>query len=102
MDIVQSDIVNYLCEVKSAIRKNRYRIEKNQRRQDNISLFFDYVIDEENAKNILLSLTVEDFSEILTNEHKGYEYEKLYVFGKDVDLLERVGNQLKKCLCILN
>lgn len=92
MDITQNDIDIYLAEVKDAIRKNRYRIERNSRRQDNINLFLDYVIDENMAKDILLGLTATDFSEILQNEHKGYEHERLYVFGKDVELLERIGN----------
>ena len=92
MDITQSDIDIYLAEVKDAIRKNRYRIERNSRRQDNINLFLDYVIDENMAKDILLGLTATDFSEILQNEHKSYERERLYVFGKDVELLERTGN----------
>ena len=92
MDITQNDIDIYLAEVKDAIRKNRYRIEQNFRRQDNINLFIDYVIDENMAKDILLGLTATDFSEILQNEHKGYEHERLYVFGKDVELLERTGN----------
>ena len=92
MDITQSDIDIYLAEVKDAIRKNRYRIERNSRRQDNINLFLDYVIDENMAKDILLGLTATDFSEILQNEHKSYEHERLYVFGKDVELLERTGN----------
>lgn len=92
MDITQNDIDIYLAEVKDAIRKNRYRIEQNFRRQDNINLFIDYVIDENMGKDILLGLTATDFSEILQNEHKGYEHERLYVFGKDVELLERTGN----------
>lgn len=92
MDITQNDIDIYLAEVKAAIRKNRYRIERNSRRQDNINLFLDYVIDENMAKDILLGLTATDFSEILQNEHKGYEHERLYIFGKDVELLERTGN----------
>ena len=92
MDITQSDIDIYLAEVKDAIRKNRYRIERNSRRQDNINLFLDYVIDENMAKDILLGLTATDFSEILQNEHKSYEHERLYVCGKDVELLERTGN----------
>lgn len=92
MDITQNDIDIYLAEVKDAIRKNRYRIEQNFRRQDNINLFIDYVIDENMAKDILLGLTATDFSEILQNEHTGYEHERLYVFGKDVELLERTGN----------
>lgn len=82
-------------EVKDAIRKNRYRIERNSRRKDNQNLFFTYAIDETMTKDILLGLTAMDFSEILQNEHKGYEHEKLYVFGKDVDLLERMGDTSK-------
>ena len=53
------------------------------------------MIDEAKAKDIILSLSVMDFSEILQNKHKGYEYERLYVFGKDVVLLERTGTEEK-------
>ncbi len=95
MDITQNEIEVYLTEVKEAIQNNRYRIEKNSRRQDNIELFVNYVIDETIAKDILLGLEATDFSEILQNEHKGYEHELLYVFGKDVKLLERMGNTSK-------
>lgn len=92
MDVTLNDIDVYLTEVKDAIQKNRYRIELNSRRQDNRNLFFTYVLDETRAKDILLGLTATDFSEILQNEHIGYEHELLYVFGKDVELLERMGN----------
>ncbi len=37
-----------------------------------------------------------DFSEILKNEHSGYEHERLYVFGKVVVLMERDGTEEKK------
>lgn len=92
MDVTLNDIEVYLSEVKEAIRKNRYRLELNSRRQDNRDLFLTYVLDETMAKDILFGLTATDFSEILQNEHKGYEHELLYVFGKDVELLERMGN----------
>ena len=92
MNVTFNDIDVYLSEVKDAIQKNRYRIELNSHRQDNRNLFFTYVIDEARAKDILLELTAADFSEILQNEHKGYEHELLYVFGKDVELLERTGS----------
>lgn len=29
-----------------------------------------------------MGLTVMDFSEILQNKHKGFEHERLYVFGR--------------------
>ncbi len=95
MGITLNDIEIYLTEVKDAIQKNRYRIEMNSRRQDNGDLFLNYVIDETMARDILLGLTATDFSEILHNEHRGYEHELLYVFGKDVELLERMGNVSK-------
>ena len=95
LNIEKKDIEQYLSEVKESVGNGRYRLDRNARRQDNINLFLDYVIDETKAKEIILSLTVMDFSEILQNEHKGYEYERLYVFGKDVVLLERNGTEEK-------
>ena len=93
MDIEKKDIELYLSEVKEAVASGRYRRDRNSRRQDNISLFLDYIIDEAKAKEIILGLTAMDFSEILQNEHAGYEHERLYVFGKDVTLLERNGTE---------
>ena len=95
MDIDRKDIEQYLDEVKDAVEKDNYLLDRNARRQDNINLFLDYVIDEAKAKDIILSLTVSDFSEILQNKHVGYEHERLYVFGKDVVLLERNGTEEK-------
>ena len=95
MGIEKSDIELYLSEVKEAVRSDRYRIAQNTKRPDNIRLFLDYVIDEAKAKDILLKLEADDFSEILQNDHEGYENERLYVFGKDANLLERAGNEEK-------
>ncbi len=91
MNITWKDIEAYLSEVKDAVGKDRYRIARNSRRQDNIDLFLDYVMNEARAKEILLSLEPADFSDVLKNEHTGFEHERLYVFGKDVSLLERNG-----------
>lgn len=113
MNIEKKHIEQYLSEVKEAVGNDRYRLDRNAKRQDNINLFLDYVIDEAKAKEMILSLTVMDFSDILQNEHKGFEHERLYVFGKDVTLLERNGreektvslyikfNKLKNCFVIV-
>ena len=95
MKITVQEVERYLSDVKAAVRKGRYQIERNQRRPDNLQLFLDYVLDEAKVKEILLSLTAMDFSGILKNEHKGYEHERLYVFGKDIALLERYGTKEK-------
>lgn len=42
-------------------------------------LLLDYVIDEAKAKEIILSFTAMDFSDILQNEHKGFVHEKLCI-----------------------
>ena len=65
MNIDKKDIERYLSEVKEAVENDRYRLERNVKRQDNINLFLDYVIDEAKAKEIILNLTTMDFSEIL-------------------------------------
>ena len=95
MNIGRKEIDCYLSEVKKAVKNGKYRLERNDRRQDNQDLFFNYVLDEQKVRNIILDLSVEDFSEVLQNKHKGYEYERLYVFGKDVTLLERFGSREK-------
>ena len=95
MSINKKDIEQYLSEVTDAVGNDRYRLDRNSKRKDNINLFLDYVIDEAKAKDIILSLTIMDFSEILQNEHRGFEHERLYVFGKDVVLLERNGTEEK-------
>lgn len=92
MKITRDEIREYLSEVKEAVKANRYTIARNNNRQDNIDLFIDYVIDEADVRDILLSLEVGDFSERRKNDKKGYEHETLYIFGKDVRLLERFGS----------
>ncbi len=92
MTATYDDIEEYLEEVKAAINAGRYRVEMNDKRQDNQDLFMDYVITEEQRKQILLGLNPMDFSEICPNDHKGFEHEMLYVFGKDVNLLRRFGS----------
>lgn len=93
MNVTIAEIEKYLSEVKKSIITGKFKVEMNDLRQNNRDLFFDYVINEEQRKQILLNLTPYDFSEILPNEHKGYEYERLYVFGKEVKLLEKFGSK---------
>ena len=61
MNIDRESIERYLFEIKKAVEKDNYRIDRNSRRQDNINLFLDYVIDEAKAKEIILDLNAMDF-----------------------------------------
>ena len=96
----RDEIDKYLTEVKAAIAVNNYRIDLNEHRSENRELFEDYVIDEAKAKEILLNLETEDFSEVRNNDHKGFEYELLYFFGKDVKLVERFGSTEEKTVSL--
>lgn len=87
------EIRGYLAEVRAVVTAGNYRIETNGKRQANLALYREYVIDEEKSKEILMDLAAGDFCEALRNEHKGYEREQLYVFGKEVRLLQRFGTE---------
>ena len=89
MHFDRMDIVEYLQGVWAAIDAGNYQIAP---RPKNRELLSDYVISEEKELEIIRSLTPLDFSTAVTNDHRGREYELLYVFGKDIDLLERFGN----------
>lgn len=92
MEDLRRDVENYLIEIKQSIKENRYRIDRNSRRQDNIDLFFYYILSEEKAKKNIVKFNNRRFLEKRNNTHVGYEHEQLYVFGKDVTLLERFGD----------
>lgn len=95
MSVTVEDIAAYLAEVSEAVRSDRFRIELNDKRQDNRQLFFDYIIDESGAKEIILKLDPLDFSDIRQNDNPRFPNERLYVFGKDVSLVERFGSEEK-------
>ena len=56
-----------------------------------IRIYIDYVFTEADARNVILSLTADDFSEAVQNDHPQHSEEILYIFGKDVKLLPRYG-----------
>lgn len=76
----------------NAIDAGKYQIAA---RPKNKALIIDYIISEKEELNIIKSLTPMDFSKAVANDHKGREYEILYIFGKDIKLLERFSNQEK-------
>lgn len=49
MTIDKKHIEKYLAEVKASVADNKYRIDRNDKRQDNNQLFIDYVINEADA-----------------------------------------------------
>ncbi|MEI3193068.1 MAG: hypothetical protein V8S22_03390 [Lachnospiraceae bacterium] len=90
MHFDKKDIEIYLQGVWAAIDAEKYQFAP---RHKNRELLTDYVISEEMELDIIKSLTPMDFSTAVPNDHKGMEHEILYIFGKDIDLLERFGDK---------
>ena len=95
MNLSVSDVENYLEAVKCAVEGHRYRLDMNAKRPDNRKLFDTYLFTMRDAENIILDLNAMDFSDAVPNEHVGFEHETLYIFGKEVLLIERYGTAEK-------
>lgn len=83
-------IEGYLMSVREAIDKGRCQIAP---RAKNKNFVADFVITEDEEWDIIRGLTSMDFSYAEPNDHKGREYETVFIFGKDIKLLERLGDQ---------
>lgn len=77
LEITRIEVEEYLDRVKVAVENDNYRIEMNKNRSDSRNLFVDYVLSEASIKEILLNLTVDDFSERRKNNYKGFENENI-------------------------
>lgn len=89
MNITKSDVEQYLSDVFTAVNEGRYQISPRQKNQE---IYIDYVFTEEDAKKVILSLTVYDFSEAVQNDHPQHPEKILYIFGKDIKLMPRYGD----------
>lgn len=96
MNLSIADIEEYLSIVRQAVREDRYEIERNENREENFKLSWQYMLPEEEIKKIIYSLTPLDFSKAVKNRKKRFANEILYVFGKNVNLIERDSGQEKE------
>lgn len=96
MNLSIADIEEYLSIVRQAVREGRYEIERNENREENLKLSWQYMLPEEEIKKIIYSLTPLDFSEAVKNRKKRFANEILYVLGKNVNLIERDSGQEKE------
>lgn len=93
MNITRSEVENYLADVRTAVKEGRYQVSP---RDKNRELFIDYVFTEDKRKEVLLSLTADDFSNAVWNDHPQHPEEILYIFGKDIFLMPRFGKEEEK------
>lgn len=114
-NFTKEQIESYLDEIKQKVKQEKYTISLNQKREKNINFMNDYQVSSELAKNILLSLQVEDFGYALKNDnpHPKFCNEVLYVFCKtseltlfgeeeaeEVEIFIKMNNLYHKCVVV--
>ena len=94
--VTKEHVNQYLDQIKNYVREGKSKIHLN--RPENRELFDTYVINEAEAKAILLELEAGDYSHMLKNDNPRFPDEILYVFGKEISLLERYSESDKQTL----
>ncbi len=89
----RKEIDTILTKIRSCVEKNRYIISQNENRQENINFINEYNIRTDKQKSILMKIKTDDFCHSLQNTKIGYEYEILYVFVPQVDLMNADGEE---------
>lgn len=88
MNVTKADVEKYLSEIFVFVKAGRYQISPRSKNQE---IYMDYVFTEEDAEKIILSLTADDFSDAVRNDHPQHPEEILYIFGRDINMLPRYG-----------
>jgi hypothetical protein len=87
----QCDVI--LQKIKSSVNNNKFTVEQNKNRHENIQFIRDYNLNNSKQKAIILSLETTDFCHTLKNTNIGYEYETLYVFCPQRTLFDAFGEE---------
>lgn len=82
-----------LQKIKDCIYNNKFTVEQNKNRYENIQFIQDYNLNHSKQKAILLSIQTTDFCHSLKNTNIGYEYETLYVFCPQRTLFDAFGEE---------
>lgn len=82
MNLSIADIEEYLSIVRQAVREGRYEIERNENREENLKLSWQYMLPEEEIKKIIYSLTPLDFSEAVKIEKSVLQMKYFTFLGK--------------------
>ena len=82
-----------LQKIKDCVNNNKFTVEQNKNRQENIQFIRDYNLSNSKQKTIILSIEAADFCHSLQNTNIGYEYETLYVFCPQRTLFDVFGEE---------
>lgn len=89
----KEEIDAILQKIKECVNNNKFTIEQNKNRQENIQFIRECNLNSAKQKTILLSIEATDFCHSLQNTNIGYEYETLYVFCPKRTLFNAFGEE---------
>jgi len=89
----KEQIDEIITKIKECVINKKYTIALNENRQENIDFINEFNIRSERQEKILLEITSEDFCHTLNNTKIGFEYEVLYVFIPQVELINTDGEE---------
>lgn len=92
-DYTEEECDAILQKVKDCVNNNKFTVEQNKNRQENIKFIRDYNLNSFKQKAIILSIETTDFCHSLKNTNVGYEYETLYVFCPQRTLFDAFGEE---------
>lgn len=92
-DYTKEEIDIILKKIKNCVNENKFTVEQNKNRKENIQFILDYNLKEAKQKAIILSIETTDFCHSLKNTNIGYEYETLYVFCPQRTLFDILGEE---------
>ena len=85
-DYTREQIEDILNIIKRCVEYDRYSISKGSNRQENEDFIREYNLRVSKQKEILMSISADDFCHTLNNTKPGYEHEILYVFVPQAEL----------------
>ena len=86
------EITEYLSKIKELIIKNNNNLIISTNRDINLSFMKKYGLTKKNIIDIINSLNEVNFEEKVINEHQDYPNENLYIFSKNIELVDDKGN----------
>ena len=87
----EAEVQQYLDDLKSMLKRTNTKIVKCDNREKNFIFYYLYNIDERKIKEVLNTLSVNDFMFATPNDNHKYPNELLYVFGPKIKLYNAAG-----------
>ena len=91
--ILEEKVRAYLKKLKEILNNPNHIINICDNRDKNYTFYYLYNIDKAYIEQVLNSLEASNFVEILINKNPNFPPNELYVFNKEVELVNQAGQE---------